>query len=398
MHPSLLPPAIETTTPPADNPFGVTQPVEPPLEQLPIEAATPDSQQPDSDAWSADYGSQDADTNVVIETMNPMQKKVAADSAPPAQEDATHLTTPPAEATIETTESLPVDATDYSSAEHVMASAGLPPAEQAPADATPPAETQEVQADAMPEDGAASWSAGNVPTEAGPSVTTPPAQESVVQAADQVQADDGSDYSAGGGGDYSAGGGGDYSSGGGGDYSAGSDDSAGAGGADDFAWMDDEAHPSDYKRKLQQAKTTRTSTTTTRTSTTTAAKAALITKAATATVSKAAPAKKPITVSDFTASTGFNYILNTQPMQYQEAQNWCKTNGGHLATYVSLDEQVEVETYYVTYGGCPLACVPAGQVVSWRLLRLYTLTTNITQSQAHMGMQVNATCPGATDS
>jgi hypothetical protein len=60
--------------------------------------------------------------------------------------------------------------------------------------------------------------------------------------------------------------------------------------------------------------------------------------------------RQALTVADFTASTGFDYTLNTNPMMYEEAEAWCKNAGGHLATYVSLSEQQEVETYYATYG------------------------------------------------
>jgi hypothetical protein len=37
-----------------------------------------------------------------------------------------------------------------------------------------------------------------------------------------------------------------------------------------------------------------------------------------------------------------SYILNTEPTNFSSAEDWCRTNGGHLASYTSLAEQAEV--------------------------------------------------------
>ena len=40
------------------------------------------------------------------------------------------------------------------------------------------------------------------------------------------------------------------------------------------------------------------------------------------------------------------YILNTNQMVSKDAQSYCNSQGGHLASYTSYDEQAEVEGYF----------------------------------------------------
>jgi hypothetical protein len=46
------------------------------------------------------------------------------------------------------------------------------------------------------------------------------------------------------------------------------------------------------------------------------------------------------TISTYNASTGVNYILNTGKMSFSQAEQYCRDNGGHLAAWNSLAEQV----------------------------------------------------------
>jgi hypothetical protein len=54
-----------------------------------------------------------------------------------------------------------------------------------------------------------------------------------------------------------------------------------------------------------------------------------------------------IYVSNTTNST---YILNTTKTDFKAAQRACNNQGGHLVSYSSAAEQVEVESYYVNLG------------------------------------------------
>ena len=49
-------------------------------------------------------------------------------------------------------------------------------------------------------------------------------------------------------------------------------------------------------------------------------------------------------------STGITFYLNTTTANASEAEEMCKMNGGHLAAFTSLDEQKEVEQYYLVNG------------------------------------------------
>jgi hypothetical protein len=46
--------------------------------------------------------------------------------------------------------------------------------------------------------------------------------------------------------------------------------------------------------------------------------------------------------------TNTTYILNTLPMPATPAQQYCNSQGGHLVSYTSLDEQRAVEDYFVS--------------------------------------------------
>ncbi len=50
------------------------------------------------------------------------------------------------------------------------------------------------------------------------------------------------------------------------------------------------------------------------------------------------------------ARAGYNYSLNTCARSYSEAEASCKLQGGHLASYGSVDEQYEVESYFMSQG------------------------------------------------
>ncbi len=48
-----------------------------------------------------------------------------------------------------------------------------------------------------------------------------------------------------------------------------------------------------------------------------------------------------------TKLTAVTFYLNTTPSTFDQAELACQTSGGHLATYSSFAEQVEVETFYI---------------------------------------------------
>jgi hypothetical protein len=45
-----------------------------------------------------------------------------------------------------------------------------------------------------------------------------------------------------------------------------------------------------------------------------------------------------------------SYILNQFVSNFTKAQEFCTDNGGHLAAFASLEEQQEVEGYYIEMG------------------------------------------------
>jgi hypothetical protein len=49
-------------------------------------------------------------------------------------------------------------------------------------------------------------------------------------------------------------------------------------------------------------------------------------------------------------TTGNIFTLFTTPASQEEAQSACSAEGGHLASYVSKDEQVEMEFAFVSSG------------------------------------------------
>ena len=51
-----------------------------------------------------------------------------------------------------------------------------------------------------------------------------------------------------------------------------------------------------------------------------------------------------------TNATGNTFYMNTSLVDQATAQEDCKRNGGHLAAYISLEEQAEVEQFYTKRG------------------------------------------------
>ena len=49
-------------------------------------------------------------------------------------------------------------------------------------------------------------------------------------------------------------------------------------------------------------------------------------------------------------TTNITFYLNTTTANWTEAEDACKRNGGHLAAFQSLEEQREVEQYYIVNG------------------------------------------------
>lgn len=49
-------------------------------------------------------------------------------------------------------------------------------------------------------------------------------------------------------------------------------------------------------------------------------------------------------------TTGSSYLLNTAPHNFTAAQSYCNEQGGNLAGFASLAEQLEVEKYYISEG------------------------------------------------
>jgi hypothetical protein len=49
----------------------------------------------------------------------------------------------------------------------------------------------------------------------------------------------------------------------------------------------------------------------------------------------------------FKSSTGGVFTWSTQQLAFADAEGYCRQMGGHLATYSSIDEQAEVEQFYL---------------------------------------------------
>jgi hypothetical protein len=60
--------------------------------------------------------------------------------------------------------------------------------------------------------------------------------------------------------------------------------------------------------------------------------------------------------------TSSRYMLNTSLATQAEAQAACNLQGGHLASYGSLEEQYEVEQYFVTK---VRSCSSEAQMLLW---------------------------------
>jgi hypothetical protein len=50
------------------------------------------------------------------------------------------------------------------------------------------------------------------------------------------------------------------------------------------------------------------------------------------------------------SKTGNEFVLRTNNMSWSNAQKECNIWGGHLASYVNRDEQIEVEQFYISNG------------------------------------------------
>jgi hypothetical protein len=50
------------------------------------------------------------------------------------------------------------------------------------------------------------------------------------------------------------------------------------------------------------------------------------------------------------ASKGDVYVLNTKPTSFSSAERFCQTQGGHLAAYETLEDQVDVESTFIKLG------------------------------------------------
>ena len=50
------------------------------------------------------------------------------------------------------------------------------------------------------------------------------------------------------------------------------------------------------------------------------------------------------------ATTNTTYILNTRKLNFTFAERFCNDQGGHLASWNSKAEQIEVEQYFIKAG------------------------------------------------
>ncbi len=49
--------------------------------------------------------------------------------------------------------------------------------------------------------------------------------------------------------------------------------------------------------------------------------------------------------------TEVTYMLNTSKANYYEAEEVCMERGGHLVSYTSIEEQLDVEAYFEASSG-----------------------------------------------
>jgi hypothetical protein len=49
-------------------------------------------------------------------------------------------------------------------------------------------------------------------------------------------------------------------------------------------------------------------------------------------------------------STGYNYLLNTNNMTFDQGERYCQMQGGHLVAYSTREEQAAVESFYTANG------------------------------------------------
>jgi hypothetical protein len=66
--------------------------------------------------------------------------------------------------------------------------------------------------------------------------------------------------------------------------------------------------------------------------------------------SRPRPPAAPGTASFTAPSSGATYVVNTKPATFDAAEAFCNRNGGHLASFKSLEEQNETETYFIASG------------------------------------------------
>jgi hypothetical protein len=63
------------------------------------------------------------------------------------------------------------------------------------------------------------------------------------------------------------------------------------------------------------------------------------------------PAEPGLTYSYTNNLTSISYVLNTTHTNFYEAEDNCIALGGHLISYTSLEEQIDVEAYFMATGG-----------------------------------------------
>lgn len=63
-----------------------------------------------------------------------------------------------------------------------------------------------------------------------------------------------------------------------------------------------------------------------------------------------AAALAPLKLYNSSISKGSQFLWNTLPMNFSAAQQYCNDQGGHLASFVSLPEQRDVEQYLINQG------------------------------------------------
>jgi hypothetical protein len=77
------------------------------------------------------------------------------------------------------------------------------------------------------------------------------------------------------------------------------------------------------------------------------------------------PRVAPVVDSCFSNTTKSTYVLNTKPMAFEDAETFCQTQGGHLAAWNNLAEQMDAEQCFVDKGNL----MPAYHTFYWMGLK-----------------------------